>query len=393
MQNFEFYTPTRMIFGKDTHKNVGGIIKEYGFKKILLHYGGGSIKKNGTYDDVVKSLCENGIEYVELGGVEPNPKLRLVKEGALLCKKEGVELVLAVGGGSVIDSAKEIATGALDEDGKDQWDFSVKKRTPEKALPVATILTLSASGSEMSSSAVITNEDGGLKRGYNTNLHRPLFSICNPCLTYSVDKFQTACGIVDICMHTLERYFSNSPETNLTDSIALSLVRSVVEAGKVAIEKPDDYNARADLMWASSLSHNDLTGAGRNVFMTCHQLEHELSGKYDFVAHGAGLAIVFPAWAKYVYKYAPKRFAEYARVVFGVEYAEGGEMEAALKGIELTEKFYKEIGMPVRFSDLGIGDEAIDEMTEKCTFMGTRTLPSYIALGAKEIKDIFELCI
>lgn len=391
MQNFEFHTPTRMIFGKDTHKQVGQIIKEYGYKKILLHYGGGSIKKNGIYDEVVESLSKSGIEFVELGGVEPNPKLSLVKKGAQLCKDEGVELVLAVGGGSVIDSSKEIAIGACD-DGADQWDFSLKLRIPEKSLPVGTILTLSASGSEMSSSAVITNEDGGFKRGYNTLLHRPLFSICNPCLTYSVDKYQTACGIVDICMHTLERYFSNSPATELTDSIALALVRTVVNAGRVAIEKSDDYNARADLMWASSVSHNDLTGVGRNVFMTCHQLEHELSGMYDFVAHGAGLAVVFPAWAKYVYKYAPERFARYAKEVFGVEYKEGEEMAAAEKGIELTEQYYKEIGMPIRLSDLGIGDEGIDEMTEKCTFMGTRTLPSYIALGKKEIKDIFELC-
>lgn len=391
MLNFEFYAPTRMIFGKDTHKNVGALIREYGYKKVLLHYGGGSIKKSGVYDEIVNSLTESGIEYEPLGGVEPNPKLSLVKKGAAICKQKGIELVLAVGGGSVIDSGKEIAVGALD-DGEDQWDFSIKKRTPTKALPVATILTLAASGSEMSSSAVITNENGALKRGYNTPLHRPLFSICNPCLTYTVSPYQTACGIVDICMHTLERYFSNSPSTPISDEIALALVHNVVEQGKIAMKNPCDYDARANLMWASSLSHNDLTGAGRNVFMTCHQIEHEVSGMYDFVAHGAGLAIVFPAWAKYVYKYNPKRFAQYARVVFGVEYNDGEAEQAAKRGIELTEQFYHEIGMPIRFGEVGISDENFELMANKCTNGSTRTLPSYIELGDKEIIDIFNLC-
>ncbi len=391
MQNFDFYTPTRMIFGRDTEKQVGTIVREYGYKKVLLHYGGGSIKKIGLYDALTASLAENGVAFIELGGVEPNPKLSLVKTGAQLCKEEGIELVLAVGGGSVMDSAKEIAIGALD-DGGDQWDFSIKKREPKRALPVGVILTISASGSEMSASAVITNEEQQLKRGYNSPLHRPLFAICNPALTYSVSKFQTGCGIVDICMHTLERYFSVSPDTPLTDRLALALVRSTVEAGRAAIENPCDYDARATLMWASSLSHNDLTGAGRETFAPCHQIEHELSGMYDHVAHGAGLAVIFPAWAKYVYKAAPERFAQYAKDVFDVAYDGTNAEEAAREGIARTERYFQEIGMPVRLHELGVGTEGFGEMADKCTFFGGRTLPCHITLGKQEIVDIFELC-
>lgn len=390
MQNFEFYAPTRMIFGKDTEKEIGKVLKEYGYKRVLFHYGGGSIKKIGLYDTVVASLNENGIEFVELGGVEPNPKLSLVRKGAQICREEGVELVLAVGGGSVMDSAKEIAIGAVNDG--DQWDFSIRKRVPAKSLPVGVILTLSASGSEMSASAVISNEEQKLKRGYNSPLHRPLFAICNPELTYSVNKFQTGCGIVDICMHTLERYFSVAPAVPITDRFALALVRSTVEAGRVAIDNPRDYEARATLMWASSLSHNDLTNAGREMFAPCHQIEHELSGMYDHVAHGAGLAVIFPAWAKFLYKAAPQRFAVYAKEVFDVPYDGTNAEEAALEGIVRTEAYYKAIGMPVRLSELGVGAEGFEEMADKCTFHGGRTLPCYVELDKKEIIEIFELC-
>lgn len=390
MQNFEYYTPTRVLFGRGTQQKVGEIIKEYGYKKVLLHYGGGSIKRSGLYDTVTASLRESGIDFIELGGVEPNPKLSLVRWGAQLCKDEGIELVLAVGGGSVMDSAKEIAIGALDDG--DQWDFSIKKRVPEKALPVGVVLTISASGSEMSSSAVITNEEQQLKRGYNSPLHRPLFALCNPELTYTVSKYQTGCGIVDICMHTLERYFSASPAAALTDRFALALVRSTVEAGAVAIENPRDYDARATLMWASSLSHCDLTGAGRDTFMPCHQIEHELSGMYDRVAHGAGLAVIFPAWAKYLYKAAPERFAQYAKDVFDVPYDGTNAEAAALEGIARTEQYFQQIGMPIRLSELGVGTEGFDEMADKCTFHGGRILPCYKELGKQEIMDILELC-
>lgn len=391
MQNFRFHTPTEVVFGKDTHLQVGEIVKKYGFHKIMLHYGGGSIKRNGVYDAVVQSLTDAGVAIVDFGGAEPNPKLSLVAKGAQICKEEGVELVLAVGGGSAIDSAKEIAIGAK-YDGS-TWDFSSRIKDPEDALPVGVILTLAASGSEMSGSAVITNEENGLKRGYNTPLHRPLFAICNPELTFTVDKFQTGCGIVDIMMHTLERYFSKSPETPLTDAIAEAILKQVVAAGTQAILDPEDYEARADLMWASSISHNDLTGCGRNTFFVCHQLEHELSGKYDFVAHGAGLSIIFPAWAEYVYKHNLERFVQYAVQVWDVPENPDDPEDTAAQGIVATKAFFAEIGMPTRLSQLGIGEEAFEEMAEKCTNYGARILPGYLPLGKQEIIEIFKLAL
>ena len=391
MDNFEFYAPTKMIFGKDTHLKIGDIIKEYGFKKILLHYGKSSVKENGLYDEVVNSLDSAKIEYVELGGVEPNPKLSMVKKGVELCKENNVQMVLAVGGGSVIDSAKLISIASLSDD--DPWNFVVGKTKIKKALPVGTILTLSASGSEMSNSCVITNEDGWLKRGFGTEFNRPLFSICNPCLTYSVNKYQTACGIVDIMMHTIERYFTTSTPVMLTDEIAEGLLRTVISAGKVAMENPCDYEARASLMWAGSVSHNGMTGAGTAFMMVCHQLEHELSGRFDSVSHGAGLSVIFPAWAKFIYKHNVKRFSKFAINVWGVPSDFGSDEDVALEGISRCEKYFLSLGMPVRLSELGIDvtDEDIDIMSEKCTNFGKRILPDYIELREKEIAEIFKI--
>ena len=393
MQNFEFYTPTRMIFGKDTHKKVGEVIKGYGISKILLHYGKSSVKANGLYDEIISSLNEAGISFAELGGVEPNPKLSMVKKGVKLVREYGAELVLAVGGGSVIDSSKLIALGAL-YDG-DPWDFPAKKAIPEKGLPVGTVLTLSASGSEMSNSCVITNEDGWLKRGFGTDFNRPLFSICNPCLTYSVNSYQTACGIVDIMMHTLERYFTPSEPFDISDEMAEGVLRATIKAGKAAMANPEDYEARANLMWAGSLSHNNLTGVGTTFIMGCHQLEHELSGMFDNVSHGAGLAVIYPAWAKFVYKYCPERFKKLSVSVWGVNPEGKTDEEVALEGIKASEEFFASIGMPVRLTQLNIDitDQAIEEMSEKCTFFGTRTLADYTELGKKEISDIFRLAL
>jgi alcohol dehydrogenase YqhD (iron-dependent ADH family) len=393
MQNFVFYTPTKMIFGKDTHTKVGEIIKEYGFKKILLHYGQNSIKASGLYDEIIKSLENSNIEYVSFGGVEPNPKISLIREGVKIAKEQKTELVLAVGGGSVMDSAKLIAAGALYNG--DPWDFPARKATVKDALPVGTVLTISASGSEMSQSSVITNEELNLKRGYGTTFNRPLFSICNPCLTYSVSPYQTSCGIVDIMMHTLERYFATSEPFMITDQMAEGVLRTVIKYGKIALQSPCDYEARANLMWASTLSHNDLTGAGNSFLLICHQLEHELSGMFDCVSHGAGLSVIYPAWAKYIYKFNPKRFADLAVNVWGVDPNNKTEEETALLGIEKTEKYFKSIGMPTRLKDfdIEITDEIIEEMSEKCTFYGERTLPDYIPLGKKEIAEIFALAL
>lgn len=389
MVDFTFYTPTKIHFGKGKQKLVGKIIKDYGFKKIMLHYGGGSIKKYGLYDEVITSLKENEIEYVEFGGAEPNPKLSKVREGAALCRKENVELVLAVGGGSAIDSAKVIAEAAVCD--TDPWEFMNKTKVPEKSLPVGVILTLSATGSEMSASAVLTNEEGGFKRGYSTDFHKPLFSILNPELTYTVDKFQTACGIVDIMMHTIDRYFSETKGVEIQDNISEGLLRCVISAGKTALENPHDYDARANLMWAGSLSHNDLTGAGREWFFPCHQLEHEISGRYDFVAHGAGLAVVFPAWAKYVYKSALDRFCRFAVNVWGIKPKD--PQETALAGIYACENYFKSIGMPTRLNELGINDEAFEEIAEKCTFFGKRVIKPFVDLDKEKIVEVYRLML
>lgn len=393
MEQFSYYTPTKVIFGKGVQSQVGEVIRSYGYKKILLHYGSGSIKRSGLYDQIVSSLNESGIQFVELGGVQPNPKLSLSRKAAQLCIDENVEMILAVGGGSVLDSSKSAAAGAANR--CDPWEFSSGARTLTKSLPVGAVLTISAAGSEMSNSCVITNEDGWLKRGFGSDLNRPIFALMNPELTYTVSKYQTACGITDIMMHTLERYFCMNGDVALTDRLAEGLLKSVIEAGSIAIENPEDYEARATLMWASSLSHNGLTGNGRDYMMRCHQIEHELSGMYDRIAHGAGLAVIFPAWAKYIYKNekALPRFCQYATRVWGIEMDFEHPERTALKGIEATENYFKSIGMPVRLSELDVDDSKLEEMAEKCTFFGKRVLKDYMPLDKKEIIDIYKLAL
>ena len=393
MNNFEFYTPTRMIFGRGTHLQVGKIVKEYGFKKVLVHFGGASAKKTGLLDAVCSALEAEGIGYVQLGGVQANPTLSMAKKGIELCLAEKVDFVLAVGGGSVIDSAKCIADGA-GSPGADVWKFFTKEAAPSGALPVGTILTLSASGSEMSASCVITNEENGLKRGFNSTTHRPLFSICNPELTYTVNRFQTGCGTVDIMMHTLERYMGGTTkETPLTDRIAEGLLKSVAEAGAIADQDPENYEARATLMWAGSLSHNDLTSAGRAFMMQVHQMEHELSGMYPQIAHGAGLSALWPSWARYVCAAWPERFAQYAVRVWNLEMNFENPMETALAGIKVTEDYFKSLDMPTNIRDLGVEPEKIDEMAEKCTNFGTRTLPGIKELGKTEMMEIYRMAM
>ena len=388
MLDFTYYAPTKVYFGKDKQKEVGEIIKGYGYKKIMMQYGKGSVKASGLYDEVMDSLKAAGIEVVEMGGVEPNPKLSFVKEAVKLAKAEQVEMILAVGGGSVIDSCKYTAAAAVAD--CDPWDFPTRKVIPTESLPVGCILTLAAAGSEMSSSAVITNMDINMKRGFNSDVNRCKFAICNPELTYTVNKYQTACGIVDIMAHTMERYFSVCDPTDLTDRISESLLVAVKDAGKVLMENPRDYEARATAMWASSLSHNDLTGCGRENFLTVHQLEHALSGEFDHIAHGAGLAVLFPAWAKYVYKYNVPRFAQFARRVWDV--TEADDEQAALVGIEAMESYFASLEMPVRLKAFGIEKESADRLAELTTFGRQRTVKSYIQLDYEDIKAIFESC-
>lgn len=388
MNTFIYNTPTKVIFGPNTEELVGAIIKEYGFKKILLHYGGGSIKKTGLYDRVVKSLTDADISFVEIGGVSPNPKVSKVRETVALIKKEEVDMILAVGGGSVIDSAKAAGVAAVTD--IDPWEFSSGRVKPSKTLPVGVILTIAAAGSEMSNSCVITNEELLLKRGFNSEVIRPLFAIMNPLLTYSVSPYQTACGITDIMMHTLERYFTMDEGFEITDNIALALIKCVYEAGKVVMKNPTDYNARANLMWASSLSHNGLTGVGRNFTMVVHALGHEVSGIYDFVHHAAGLSILFPAWQKQAYQARIDKFAELAYQVLEVDRALPQE-KAALLGIERLEQYFKDIGMPTRLSDVGIGTDRFEEMVNKYSANGQKAITTIITVDKKVALEIFNL--
>lgn len=388
MLDFIYNAPTKVYFGKDRHKEVGKIISELGYKKIMMQYGKGSIKKSGLYSQVMDSLTEFGIQVVELGGVEPNPKLSFVKNAIEVAKTNQVEMILAVGGGSVLDSCKATALGA--KNNCDVWDFFMGKATPQDALAVGCVLTISAAGSEMSNSCVITNTEAKLKKGCSTEFNRCKFAILNPELTYSVGKYQTACGIVDMMTHTMERYFTNNPETFLTDRVSEAILKSIVNAGAKVMVDPSDYQARAELMWASSLAHNGLTGCGRENYLAVHQLEHAVSGVFDHVAHGAGLAVIYPRWAKYVCKYNPSRFAQFARGVWDV--TEQDNFQAGLLGIQKMQEFFISLGLESKLSDFGIDVSQIDLLADACTYNKTRQIKSYIPLGYNEIKEIFKTC-
>lgn len=388
MYNFEYLTPTKVVFGKETENQVGTLVKAQGCKKVLVHYGGSSAKKSGLLDRVIKSLESEGISFVTLGGVVPNPHLSKVYEGIELCKKEGVDFVLAVGGGSVIDSSKAIGYGVANEG--DVWEIYDYKKEPTSCLPIGCILTIAAAGSEMSDSSVITNEDGWIKRGYSSDLCRPKFAIMNPELTMTLPEYQTQSGCADILMHTMERYFNNTENLELTDSISEALMRTVISASLVLMEDPKNYKARADVMWASSLSHNGLTGCGTGGGdWASHQLEHELGGMFD-VAHGAGLAAVWGSWARYVYLENPSRFAKFATKVLNVQPAENDET-TALRGIEAMEHYYHSVKMPISLEELGINptDEEIEELAKKCSFSDERTIGSFKVLNRQDMKNIY----
>ena len=365
MYNFEYYTPTFIEFGKKSEEKVAQLIKAQNCKKVLIHYGGHSAKKSGLIDKIEKLLTEENIPYVELGGVVPNPRLSLVYKGIELAKKENVAFILAVGGGSVIDSAKAIGYGIANEG--DVWDFYAQKRVTDKCAPVGVVLTIAAAGSEMSNSSVITNDETGLKRSYHTEISRPRFAIMNPEFTMTLPEYQTACGCTDIMMHTMERYFTAGETMELTDKIAESVMQIVLKNAPILLEQPDNYESRAEVMWAGSLSHNGLTGCGiKSKDFATHMLEHELGGVYD-VAHGAGLAAVWGSWARYVYKECLGRFKKFAINVMNVEEV-GSDEEIALKGIEAMEKFYHSIGMPTSIKELGLelSDADIEKLADQC---------------------------
>lgn len=371
MNGFTYYTPTKVVFGLGAEARVGELVLAQNCKKVLIHYGGGSVKRSGLLERIKASLDAAGVSYVELGGVVPNPHLSKAREGIELCKAEGVDFLLAVGGGSVIDSCKCIGYGVANEG--DVWDFYSTDREPEACLPIGTVLTIAAAGSEMSNSSVITNEEGWLKRDCSSDLSRPVFSILNPELTVTLPDYQTACGCVDIMMHTMERYFNSEPDNlELTDGISEALMRTVMKNARILAEKPDDIMARTEVMWAGSLSHNGLTGCGTDGGdWATHLLEHEMGGMFD-VAHGAGLAAIWASWARHVWKARPDRFLKFAVNV--MEIAPGGnEEETILKGIAAVEDFYREIRMPISMAELGISptDEQIAEMADKSVAVGT----------------------
>lgn len=364
MQNFNFYTPTRVVFGKDAENQIGEMVKARGAHKILIHYGGKSAERSGLLDRIRQSLKEAGIGYAELGGVVPNPHLDKVREGIDLCKKEGVDFILAVGGGSAIDSAKAICYG-MGEPDKDVWELFEGKRKAKAFFPLAAVLTIAAAGSEMSNSCVITDEKTLLKRVYNDDIARPLFAVMNPELTKTLPDYQTESGCADIMMHTMERYFSNGGSMDLTDGIAEALIKTTMKSAEILHTDPENYNARAEVMWASSLSHNGLTGCGTDGGdWVCHRMEHELGGMFN-VTHGAGLAAIWGTWARYVYKNCLQRFVKYAVNVMEVEPAATDE-ETAIKGIEAMEAFYRRISMPTNLRELGVEptEEEIVQMAE-----------------------------
>ena len=389
MNNFTFSSPTNVIFGKGNDKEVGKYVKPWG-KKVLLHYGGGSIKRNGLYDTVVESLKAEGLEIVELDGVVPNPRYSKVKEGALLCRKENVDVVLAVGGGSVIDSAKAIAAATLIEEDEDFWDdYIMKKRRPTKALPIGVVLTLPAAGSETNRGIVITNDQTQFKRSLGSDHMIPKFAIINPENHYSLPSYQTACGSADIIAHLLERYFTHTTDVDFSDRLIEASLRTMIHVAPLAIKNPEDYNLRAEIAWCGTLAHNGILGKGRVEDWGTHSLQHELGAIYD-ITHGEGLSIMFPAWMKYVWKENTKRFVQYAMRVWNVDYAVEKEEEMILEGIRRTEVFFKELGLATRLSELNIDDSKFEEMAKKM-LLGKETEGNFKKMTVEDAVNIYKL--
>ena len=391
MQNFTFYSPTYFVFGKDQENETGKYVRRFGGNKVLLHYGGGSVVRSGLLDRIKTSLDKEAIPYVELGGVKPNPRSGLVYEGIELCRKEGVDFVLAIGGGSTIDSAKAIAAGVV-YDG-DFWDFYQGKLV-EKALPIGTVLTIAAAGSEGSPDSVITNEDGMYKRGATGEGFRPTFSILNPALTQTLPAYQTACGITDIMAHLFERYFTTTKEVEVTDRMIEGLLLTMVHEGPRVIADPNNYEARANIMWAGMMAHNNSCGVGRVQDWASHDIEHELSALYD-CAHGAGLAVVFPAWMTYNYKHDVMRFAQVASRVWGCNMDFANPENTARAGIQCFRNFLTSIGMPATFAELGAKEEDIPKLAHMAAYGDGRTghLGGFVSLSEEDIANIYRLML
>lgn len=391
MRDFTYYAPTQVEFGKNAENKTGELVKYYGGTNVLVHYGGGSVVRSGLLDIVCKSLEEQNIKYTLLGGVVPNPRVSLVREGIEICRKENIDFIVAVGGGSTIDSSKAIAAGTHYEG--DVWTLYRHEDRIKRAIPVGVVLTIPAAGSEMSDASVITNEDGGLKKDYCDSLLRPKFAIMNPERTFTLPEWQTACGATDIMMHTMERYFSNDDDMEVTNVVAEAILKIVMEHAPIVLAEPENYHSRAQIMWAGSLAHNDLTGCGNGGDWATHNIEHELSGMFD-VSHGAGLAAIWPSWARYTRHQNINRFARFAVNVMGVTNHFESAEETAEAGILAMEKFYTSIGMPINIKQLvgrNVTDAEIEEMADKCTNGNTMTVGGLVKLTKEDIINIYKL--
>ncbi|WP_295086368.1 iron-containing alcohol dehydrogenase [Ruminococcus sp.] len=387
MDNFQFYSPTEFVFGRDTETKAGEMVKKYGGTKVLIHYGSGSAVKSGLIAKVRNSLSECGIEFTELGGVQPNPRDTLIYKGIQLCRDEKVDFILSVGGGSCIDSSKAIALG-VPYDG-DFWDFYGTGKEVENALPIGTILTIAAAGSEGSGASVVTKEEGSFKRDVGSDKLRPRFSILDPELTCSLPAYQTACGATDIMAHVFERYFTNTHEVEITDRLCEAVLLTMIKETPRVIAQPDNYEARANIMWAGTVAHNDIVGVGRSQDWNSHRIEHELSALYD-CAHGAGLAVVMPAWMEFVYKHNVMRFAQMAVRVWGCQMNFENPDETALEGIQCFRGFLRSIGMPINFKELGAKEEDIPQLVEKLG-IGDGKTGGFVHLSAQDIATIYRI--
>lgn len=386
MDNFDFYSPTEFVFGKGRENEAGTYVKKYGGTKVLIHYGGQSAKKSGLLDRVIASLDKEGVPYVELGGVQPNPRDTLVYKGIDLARTENIDFILAVGGGSVIDSAKAIAMGV--PYGGDFWDFYSGK-SAAKALPVGTVLTIAAAGSEGSGDSVITKEDGMLKRGASSPAIRPRFSVMNPELTMTLPPYQTACGATDIMAHVFERYFTNTKEVEITDRLCEAVLATMVRETPRVIADPANYEARANIMWAGTVAHTNVVGVGRDQDWNSHGIEHELSALYD-CAHGAGLAVIMPAWMEFVYKHDVMRFCQMAVRVFGCNMNYDDPESTAVAGIKAFRRFLHDIGMPINFTELGAKAEDIPVLVEKFG-LGDGQTGGFVKLSSTDVAEIYKI--
>ena len=393
MNNFTLHTPTKMYFGRGEYKNIGTIVRGCGVRKPVIYYGGGSVVRSGLLDEVKSALCDAGLEFEVFGGVQANPTVAFCEESIEFIRQTNCDMILAVGGGSVLDSAK-MASHCVRTSYK-PWDIIRGKCVPIDSLPVGVILTIAATGSETSNSAVLTNTELGLKRGLSSDANRPLFAVMSPELTFTLPPYQTASGTVDIMMHTMERYICTNPDNELTDRLAEGLLVSVIAAGERAMADPEDYEARATLMLAGSLSHNGLMGVGRDCGLWAHKLEHEMSGFNESIAHGAGLAVVWPAYLSFFLKrrLLMPRLCRYAVEIWGIRMDYEHPERTAGAGIEATREYFNKLGMPATLADVGLDEQSIPIMCDKCTNFGAVSFPSALEIGRAEVEEIFRLCL